>query len=56
MSVCKYSSVDNPTQEGTLVHMFRELMNYCVTMSVSSGSYSLPLQHSSTHSFVILSF
>ena len=42
--------------QGILVYMFRELMNYCVTMSVSSGVYSLASQHSSTHSFVILSF
>ena len=31
-------------------------MNYCVTMSASSGAYSLAVQHSATHSFVVLSF
>ena len=43
-------------QQGILVYMFRELMNYCVTMTTSSGAYSLAVQHSPTHSFVILSF
>ena len=35
---------------------FSELMNYCVTMATSSAAYSLALQHSSTTSFIILSF
>ena len=36
--------------------MFRELMNYCITATSSSGVYSLALQHSSVNSSVILSF
>ena len=39
-----------------MVHLFRELMAYCVTMVNSSGFYSLALQHTPTASFIILNF
>ena len=34
--------------------MFRELMNYCVTMVTYSAVYSLALQHTTTISYIIL--
>ena len=42
--------------QAILVHMFRELISYCVTAIASSGFYSLALQQTPTASFLILSF
>ena len=38
------------------MHLFRELMGYCVTMINSSGYYSLALQHTPSTSYIILNF
>ena len=39
-----------------MIHLFRELMAYCVTMINSSGFYTIALQHTPTVSFRILNF
>ena len=39
-----------------MLHMFRELLNYCVTMTASSDAYSLALQHPATTLFNNSSF
>ena len=42
--------------QGVLIHMFRELIDYCVTACASSGIYSLSLERTPTNDPVIFSF
>ena len=40
----------------TIVYMFRELINYCITNADSSGTYSLSMLHSDPVTYLFISF
>ena len=42
--------------QGIITHMFRELVNYCVTNVTANGTYSLSMVHLATESSLYLGF